>query len=67
MFNVGRSPDKEVDIYVSGNNLRNATEPLINFRVIGGRVYAERNILVTGVTSVGNGPDVFVSWVPVCM
>ena len=50
MFNVGRSPDKEVDIYVSGNNMRNATEPLINFRVIGGRAYAERNVIVTGVT-----------------
>jgi hypothetical protein len=50
MFNVGRSPDKEVDIQVSGNNIRNSTEPAINLRVIGGRAYAERNVIVTGVT-----------------
>jgi len=50
LFNVGRSPDKEVDIYVSANNFRNSTEPAINFRVIGGRASAERNVIVTGVT-----------------
>jgi hypothetical protein len=50
MFSVGRSPEKEVDIYVSGNNIRNSTEPAINFRVIGGRASAQRNVLVTGVT-----------------
>ena len=50
MFSVGRSPDKEVDIYVSGNNIRNSTEPAINFRVVGGRASAQRNVLVTGVT-----------------
>lgn len=50
MFNVGRFPDKEVDVYVSGNNLTNTTEPAINFRVVGGRAYAERNVLKTGVT-----------------
>jgi hypothetical protein len=50
MFSVGRSPDKEVDIQVSGNNIRNSTEPAINFRVVGGRAYAERNVIVTGVT-----------------
>lgn len=48
MFSVGKSPDKEVDIYVSGNNIRNATEPEINFRVVGGRASAERNVLITG-------------------
>jgi hypothetical protein len=50
LFAVGRSPDKEVDIWVSGNNIRNSTEPAINLRVIGGRAYAERNVIVTGVT-----------------
>jgi hypothetical protein len=50
IFSVGKSPDKEVDIYVSGNNIRNSTEPAINFRVIGGRASAERNVIVTGVT-----------------
>ena len=50
MFNVGKSPDKEVDIYASGNNIRNSTEPAINFRVIGGRASVQRNVLVTGAT-----------------
>jgi hypothetical protein len=50
VFNVGRSPDREVDIYVSGNNIRNSTEPAINFRVVGGRASAERNAIKTGVT-----------------
>jgi hypothetical protein len=48
MFNVGRSADKEVYIDVSGNRIRKVTEPAINFRVIGGRVYVERNALITG-------------------
>jgi hypothetical protein len=51
IFSVGRSPDKEVDIYVSGNNIRNVSEPAINFRVVGGRASAERNAIVTGVTA----------------
>jgi hypothetical protein len=48
MFNVGRSPDKEVDIHVSGNNIRNVTEPAVNLRVLGGRASVERNVIVTG-------------------
>ncbi len=54
VFAVGRSPDKEVNIYVSGNNIRNVTEPAINFRVVGGRAYAERNVVTTGAVSSGN-------------
>jgi hypothetical protein len=50
LFSVGRSPDREVDVYVSGNNIRNSTEPAINFRVIGGRASAERNVITTGAT-----------------
>lgn len=50
---VGRSPDREVDIYVSGNTIRNVTEPAIAFRLIGGRVHAERNVIATG--SIGAG------------
>jgi hypothetical protein len=56
IFAVGNSPDQEVDIYVSGNNIRNVTEPAINFRVIGGRAHAERNVVTTGAVSSGN-PD----------
>jgi hypothetical protein len=59
MFNVGRSADKEVYIDVSGNRIRNVTEPAINFPVIGGRVYVERNALTTGSVSGGTAnPDV---------
>ncbi len=43
---------REVGRYtISGNNIRNVTEPAINFRVVGGRASAERNVLVTGVTA----------------
>jgi len=51
MFAVGRSPDMEVNILVSGNNIRNVNEPAINFRVVGGRAYAERNLVITGATA----------------
>ena len=57
MFNVGKSPDKEVDVSVSGNNIRNLTEPAINFRVLGGRAHAERNVLITGPVTRGAGSD----------
>lgn len=48
IFAVGRSPDKEVNILVSGNKITNLTEPAINFRVVGGRACAERNVIITG-------------------
>ena len=48
MFAVGKAPDKEVDIYVSGNRIRNLSEVAINFRLIGGRTRTERNVIVTG-------------------
>jgi hypothetical protein len=57
MFSVGGLPDSEVDIDVSGNKIINATEPAINFRIIGGRVYVERNVVKTGVISGGANPD----------
>ena len=47
-FSVGTLPDHEVTIDVSRNRIRNVTEPTINFRVIGGRAYAEHNVLQTG-------------------
>ena len=59
MFNVGISADKGVFIDVSGNRIRNVTEPALNFRVIGGRVYVERNAVTTGSVSGGtSNPDV---------
>ena len=51
VFAVGRTPDKEADIYVSGNKIRNITEPAINVYVVGGRVHVERNVLTTGAVA----------------
>jgi hypothetical protein len=53
MFSVGSEPNSEVDIDVSGNRIINATEPAINFRIIGGRVFVERNVVKTGTISGG--------------
>ena len=47
IFSVG-VPGAEVEAYVPGNKIRNTTEPAINFRRVGGRVYVERNVLTTG-------------------
>jgi hypothetical protein len=41
-------PDKQVDIYISGNEIRNITEPAINFRRIDGRAHVEENVITTG-------------------
>jgi hypothetical protein len=59
-FSVGRSPDKEVDIYVWGNHISNVTAPAIDFRRVGGQVHVEHNMITTGdVTSVQDGgPEV---------
>ena len=50
VFSVG-VPGAEVEAYVSGNKIRNTTEPAINFRRVGGRVYVERNVITTGSVS----------------
>jgi len=36
-----------VDIYVSGNNIRNATARALEIQQIGGRAYIERNVIMT--------------------
>jgi hypothetical protein len=41
-------PGTEVEAYVSGNHIRNTTEPAIEFRRVVGRVYVERNVITTG-------------------
>jgi hypothetical protein len=56
MFRVG-TPDKQVNVLVSENTIRNVTAPAINLRVVGGRASAERNVLITGNIS-GPNPDV---------
>jgi hypothetical protein len=48
---VGQSPDKEVDIDVSGNTIRRITEPAIDFRRVGGRAHVEGNVITTGPVS----------------
>lgn len=50
-FSAGRSPDREVDLYITGNRIRNVTEPAINLRRIGGRAHVERNVITTGPVS----------------
>jgi hypothetical protein len=51
VFSGGISPGREVDLYVSGNHIRNVTEPAINLRRIGGRARVEGNVLTTGPIS----------------
>jgi hypothetical protein len=46
---VGKSPDNEVDLYISGNNIRNSTERPINVYNVGGRASIERNVITTGM------------------
>jgi hypothetical protein len=59
IFSAGKSPDREVDIYVSGNHIRNVTEPAINLRRIEGRAHVEGNVINTGPVSsqVTPGPE----------
>lgn len=50
VFSVG-VPGAEVEVYASRNKIKNTTEPAINFRRVGGRVYVERNVITTGSVS----------------
>jgi hypothetical protein len=47
VFAVGKSPDQEADLYVSGNNMRNSTERPVDIYAVGGRAYIEGNIITT--------------------
>jgi hypothetical protein len=47
VFAVGKSPDQEADLYISGNNMRNSTERPVNIYAVGGRAYIERNVITT--------------------
>jgi hypothetical protein len=61
VFGVGEFPGKKVDLYISGNKIRNITERAINLNQIGGRAQIERNVITTGAIShPSNGvqPDV---------
>src|SRR5215831_7474034 len=50
-FSLGQWPDREVDLYISGNRIKNITEPGINLRRISGRAHVERNVITTGPMS----------------
>ena len=50
-FSAGQSPDGEVDLYISGNRIRNITRPGIDLRRIGGRAHVEGNVITTGPVS----------------
>jgi hypothetical protein len=45
---VGKSPDREVDLYITGNNIRNTTERPMNLYLNDGRAYIEQNVIKTG-------------------
>src|SRR5260370_13785817 len=47
VFGAGKSPDQEVDLYISGNQITNSNERPINIYGIGGRAYIERNVITT--------------------
>jgi hypothetical protein len=57
-FSAGASPDREVDVYITGNRIRNNTEAAINLRRIGGRAHVEGNVVTTGPVSSGTRPEV---------
>lgn len=50
-FSAGQSPDRGVDLYITGNRIRNVTQAAINLRRIGGRAHVERNVITTGTVS----------------
>jgi hypothetical protein len=47
-FSAGVSPDAEVDLYISGNRIRNVNRPGIDVRRVGGRAHVEGNEITTG-------------------
>jgi Right handed beta helix region len=47
VFAAGKSPDREVDLYISGNQITNSNERPINIYSIDGRAYIERNVITT--------------------
>src|SRR5260370_18016533 len=47
VFAVGESPDKEVNLYVSANHIRNSNERPINIYSVAGRTSVERNVITT--------------------
>src|SRR5215831_15446740 len=63
MFGVG-VPGAQVEVYISGNTIRNTTERSINLYQIDGRAHIERNVITTSTilgdanVAFGRGTDV---------
>jgi hypothetical protein len=59
VFGVGKTPEQEVDLYVSGNTIRNITRRAIDVNAVGGPVHIERNRIVSGAIAspAGLTPD----------
>src|SRR5215813_1512809 len=63
MFGVG-VPGAQVEVYISGNTIRNTTERSINLYQIDGRAHIERNVITTSTilgdanVNFGRGTDV---------
>jgi hypothetical protein len=53
IYAVGVPAAGEVEVYVSGNRIRNTTEPAIALRRVGGRAFVERNVIRTGSVVAG--------------
>jgi hypothetical protein len=47
-YALGQVPNGEVNLFITGNNLRNVNERVINVNQIGGNVRIERNVIETG-------------------
>jgi hypothetical protein len=47
VFGAGKSPEQEVDLYISGNQITNSNERPINIYSVGGRAYIVRNVITT--------------------
>jgi hypothetical protein len=59
--NSGKSPGQEVDIHVSGNQVRNTVGMGIDIRDIGGRAEIDGNAITTGaIGGLGGGPSALV-------
>jgi len=65
VFAAGKSPDQEVDLYISGNQITNSNEYPINVYSIGGRAYIERNVITTtggaGVNVMPSGGVIYIT------
>ena len=51
VFSVGKSPDTEVYVHVSGNYIRNVNERGLDIIKVGGRVHIEHNLITTNATA----------------